>query len=270
MEDDSITFLGTAGDTSTINKRIRASGGIIINYRGSQIHLDPGPGSLIQYRNCKINPRNTIATIVTNYEMGHCADVNPVLSAMTHEGLDNRGVLIGSKSIIEGSEHENPILWKRCRQFVEKSIVIKNGERVGINDYDIHAISSETKDPTGFGLKIYTQDFTIAYTSDTRFIPSMARYYEDADIIIIKCVYPDHEEKMDKISLGDVKRMVVDALPRVAILTGYGSKMVNSDPQFLARELHRETGVRVLAAHDGMSINPMDYSKKRAESRVLY
>ncbi len=262
MEEDSITFLGTAGDVTAINKQMRASGGFIVRYKGSQIHIDPGPGTLCQYRNFKLNPRNTISLIVTNYDLGHCADINPLISAMTHDGLDSRGVLVGAKSIIEGSEHENPILWKRYRGYLEKNIVLKQGERVGINEFDIHAIASRSKDATGFGLKIYTPDFTIGYTSDTKFMPMMLRNLEDVDILIIKTVLPEDEEDTGMMSVKDATRMISECIPRLAILTGFGSKMIYSDPLFIARQIHRETGVYVIGAQDGLSINPRDYTRK--------
>ncbi|MFP4117999.1 MAG: MBL fold metallo-hydrolase [Candidatus Woesearchaeota archaeon] len=262
MEEDSITFLGTAGDVTAINKQQKASGGFIIRYKGSQIHIDPGPGTLCQYKNFKLNPRNTISLIVTNYDMGHCADTNPMVSAMTHDGLDTRGVLIGAKSIIEGSEHENAILWKRYKSYLEKNIVLKQGERVGINEFDIHAIPSRSDDATGFGLKIYTPDFTVGYTSDTKFMPMMMRNLEDVDILIIKTVFPEDEENATRMTTLDATRMINECIPRLAILTGFGSKMISSDPLFIARRIHRETGVYVIGAQDGLSINPRDYTRR--------
>ncbi len=262
MEEDSIIFLGTAGDVTAINKQLRASGGFIIRYGGSQIHIDPGPGTLCQYRNFKLNPRSTMALIVTNYDMGHCADTNPLVSAMTHDGLDDRGVLVGAKSIIEGSEHENPILWKRYKDYLERNIILQQGERVGINEFDIHTVPVRSKDATGFGLKIYTPEFSIGYTSDTRFMPSMVKSFEDVDILIIKTVYTEDEEKPDKMTLKDATRLLSECIPRLGILTGFGAKMIYSDPLFIAREVHKETGIHVIGAQDGLAINPRDYTRK--------
>lgn len=262
MEENRLVFLGTAGDTSTVTKQIRASGGIILYYRGNQIHIDPGPGSLIQYKKNRINPRNTLALIATTNDLGHAGDLNAVISAMTHDGLDNRGVLIGSKSIIEGTESENPVLWKRFRSYLERNIALKLGERVGINNIDFSTLMCKSDDPSAFGLKIQTGEFTLAYSSDARFQAALARQYEDADILILKTPYPETEEKTDRLNLTEAKKIIAEALPRVVILTGFGVKMLNSDPTFLAREIQRETGVQVIAAHDGLVIDPMQYSRK--------
>jgi ribonuclease BN (tRNA processing enzyme) len=264
MDDCRIVFLGTAGDTTTINKQIRASGGIILYHNGNQIHLDPGPGSLVQLRKAGINPRSTLALIASNYDIGHCNDLNAVISAMTHNGLDNRGVLIGSKSIIEGSESEHGILWKRFRDYLERNIILKIGERVGINDINLEAIPSKSKDPTGFGLKISTSQYVIAYSSDTKYQPSLINHYDGADILILKCVHPPAQEgeQTNKLNLTEVTKIIEEVRPKLAILTGFGIKMLNADPVFLAREITRQTKVQVIAAQDGLQLNPLDYTRR--------
>lgn len=264
MDDCRIVFLGTAGDTTTVNKQIRASGGIILYHNGNQIHLDPGPGSLIQYKKAGLTPRSTLALVATNYDLGHCGDVNAVVSAMTHDGLDNRGVLIATKSIIEGSESEHAILWKRYRDYLERNIVMKIGERVGINNINLEAIPSKSKDPTGFGLKISTSQYVVAYSSDTKYQPSLINHYDGADILILKCVYPPAQENetTDRMNLTDVKKIIEEVQPKLAILTGFGIKMLNADPVFLARDITRETKVQVIAATDGLQFNPLDYTRR--------
>ena len=262
MEENKILFLGTAGDVTSVNKQLRGSGGIVFIYNGNQFHIDPGPGSLIRCKNHGINPRSTLGLIVTNNELCHCADTNVMVSAMTHDGMDNRGVLIASQSIIESSESENAILWKRYRAYLERNIVLKPGERVGINETEIYGITARTKDPTGMGLKIVTNNFTIAYTSDTKYSPGVVRNYEDSDILILKLVHPDNNENSDKLNVSDAVKIIKETIPRVAIITGFGSKMISSDPVFVAREIQRETGVQVFAAHEGFYVNPDQYSKK--------
>ena len=48
-----ITFLGTGGDNYIISKCIRNASGIVIEYNDLQLHIDPGPNSLLMI-NCFI------------------------------------------------------------------------------------------------------------------------------------------------------------------------------------------------------------------------
>ena len=261
MEENKILFLGTAGDVGSVNKQLRGSGGIVFVYNGSQYHIDPGPSSLKQCKQFGVNPRNTLCLIVTNNNLGHCNDTNAMISAMTHDGMDNRGVLVAAKSIIEGSESENPVLWKRFRPYLERNIIINPNERVGINEVEFYAIPARTRDPTGVGLKIVTSEFTLAYTSDTKYSPGLIRNYEDADILIIKTVSLNNEENTEKLNISETIKIIKDTVPKVVILTGFGSKLISADPIFIARDIQRETGVQVIAAHDGLIINPSHYKK---------
>ena len=263
MRGNSITFLGSAGDTTSVGKQLRASGGIVINYNNSQMHIDPGPGALCQYKNCRISPRNTISLIVTNNDLAYCGDTNAVVSAMTHDGLDRRGVLVGSRSVINGTADDSPILWNRFSSFLEKNIPLDQGQRIGINEYDIHAIPSFSSDPTGFGLIINTPEFKIVYSSNTKFSDKLAEAYGGCDVLILKAEIPEEEEGNDSMTLDQASSIINECIPRVAILTGFGAKMIYNDPLYLAKQIHKKTGVYVIAAQDGMSIDPVDYSKPR-------
>jgi len=265
MDESNLIFLGTAGDTTAVSKQLRASGGIVLIHNNNQFHFDPGPGSLTMYKKMGINPRSTIATVVTNNNINHCGDINAVVSAMTHDGLDNRGVLIAAKSIIQGTETENPILWKRFSNYLERNIVLNSGERVGINEVDIMAIPAKGDDPTGIGLRVTTSKYTVCYTSDTKYNPSLVQYYEDCDILIIKNVHPITDEQTDRINAKETIQLIEAIRPRLAILTGFGVKMLNSDPLYLAREIHAATRIEVIAAHDGLVLNPANYCRNKVK-----
>ncbi len=266
MHESNLIFLGTAGDTNTINKQTRSSGGIVLVHNNNQIHIDPGPGTLLQYKRIGLNPRSTIALVVTNNDIGHCNDTNALISAMTHDGLDNRGVLIGAQSIIDGIDMESPVLWKRYRNYLERNIILRPDERVGINDVDLKAIPSKSPDTTGIGLRISTDKYTIVYTSDTSYNPKVASSYEQTDILIIKSVYPFSDDVTDKLNCTQIVKIIQDVNPNLVVLTGFGVKMLNSDPIYLAREIHNETGVQVIAAHDGLVINPMSYTGNKPKT----
>jgi len=45
---DTITFLGTAGARFMVTRQLAASGGLWLNLGGTEILVDPGPGSIVQ------------------------------------------------------------------------------------------------------------------------------------------------------------------------------------------------------------------------------
>jgi len=63
---DTITFLGTAGARFVVTKQFLASGGAWLNLGGTEILLDPGPGSLVQATKRKLDPSKLKAIILSH------------------------------------------------------------------------------------------------------------------------------------------------------------------------------------------------------------
>ena len=62
---------------------------------------------------------------------------------MTYSGLDKKGVLIANKTVINGSEEHKPPLNPYYRDFLERFIVLEEGQRVGINEIEILALKTK-------------------------------------------------------------------------------------------------------------------------------
>ena len=62
-----------------MNKQIRASGGFIVNVKGVQFHVDPGPGALVKAKEFGVNLRTNNVLICTHAHLDHCNDVNSVV-----------------------------------------------------------------------------------------------------------------------------------------------------------------------------------------------
>ena len=56
----------------------------------------------------------------------------------------------------------------------------------------------------------------------------------------------------DHLTVSDAKRIIAELKPKVAILTHFGMTMWRAKPWEITQELSQETGVRVIAARDGM------------------
>lgn len=258
-----IIFLGTGGDAMTASRQIRATGGIVIQVDGYQFHMDPGPGSTLMARQCGINLRENTAVLVSHAHMNHAHDVNAVLSAMTYSGLDTKGVFIGSKSVIEGHEGIQAPLHLFYHKCVERILNIKPGQRIGIESIEIQTLKAFHDDPTAVGFKIFTPHFIVTYSGDTKYHKDLITEYANSDILILNCVHPfDHGGKDWQLSSDDVVNILKQVQPKLCIITHFGKNMIAADPLCEAREIQRKTGIQVIAAKDGMVIQPDSYSAR--------
>ena len=258
--DSKIILLGTGGDSTVVGKQLRGSGGIILIAEGYQFHIDPGPGALVRCRQFNINPRDNTAVIATHNHLNHAAGLNEVISAMTHNGLDKKGIVISNNTVINGDEGYEPLLNRFYKNCVERFIAVKVGQRVGINSIELRAIKAFHSEPNTFGLKFFTPKFTLSYSSDTRYSPELIEEYRDSSILILNSVYPFGTKDRDLLNLDDCVRIIRDVKPKLSVLTHFGIKMLNADPLYVSREVQKQTGVEVVSAKDGMMINPVNYS----------
>lgn len=255
-----IIFLGTGGDALVVGKQTRASGGIVLELDEEIYHIDPGPGTLVRTKQYGVNSRNTIAILVSHNHLNHANDVNALISAMTNGGLDPKGVLVANKTLFKGDAANNSFLGERYKSYLEKAIQLSKGERVGVNEVDIKAITAKHHEENAIGFKIKTKEFTLTYTGDTSFDRKIIRNYEGSDILIMNVVHPSGSENKDLLTSDDAVEILKKAIPNLAIITHFGVKMLNADPLYQAREIQKRSGVQVMAAMDGMIINPKNYS----------
>ena len=128
-----IIFLGTGGTSPVVSKQLRLSGGIVMQIEDLQFHIDPGPGSLIAARQAGVNLAHTTAVFVTHNHINHCNDLNVVIEALTHGGIEHRGILLASKSVLHTTENSHPFLTQHHQNLLEKIIVMEQKERLVLN-----------------------------------------------------------------------------------------------------------------------------------------
>ena len=254
--DYKIIFLGTAGGKESIYEQLRGSGGMILKLGNYQMHLDPGPGALVQAVQAGINPRNTNVVLCSHNHVGHCSDVNVLVDAMTFSGLDKRGILISDKSVVEGLDNEKPILLEQYKNYLEKVAVVNPGERIKMGTVEIEALQTRHRCPTAVGFKFYTARFNLTYTSDTRYFKEMEELYSGSDIIIINNLRPfGSKSDNDSMSTDDSLKLIKAINPKLAVLTHFSKNMIKENPLYQAREIQKDTKIQTVAAKDGLVID---------------
>lgn len=265
---DRIVFLGTGGDAIVVGKQYRASGGIVIQAEGSQFHLDPGPGALVMAKMYGINPRETTALLVSHNHITHANDANAVISAMTHNGLDKRGVLITNRSALNGTEVNSPSISHFYRDCVEKYLIVDTGTKIGVLNTDIYATPTKHSDTSGVGFRLIFPRFIVGYTGDTEYTKELAPAFANTDILILNVVNPSGMHDKNNLNSDDAIKLISEVRPRLAILTQFGVKMLQADPLYEAREVQKKTQVHTIAAKDGLTINPVSFASSMRQKSL--
>lgn len=255
-----ILFLGTGGDILTVGKQILNAGGIILNTEDMQFHIDPGPGALVAAKQFEINLRENTAIFASHNHLNHCNDINAVIGAMTHSGMDIKGVVVTNKTVSDGTDEMLATLTDFHKKCVERSIAMDALQRLGINEIEVRAIPAKHTDPNSIGFKFFTPKFILTYTSDTGYDEDLIQHYKDSDILILNVVYPREVKHEFQLSTDDSVKIIESVKPKLAIITHFGIKMLKADFINEAREIQKHTKVQTIAAKEGMVINPISYS----------
>ncbi len=256
-ETDFIKFLGTAGARIVVSKQLRASGGMWYSLHGFNVLVDPGPGCLVRCVSSrpKMDPMKLDAIILTHRHLDHAADVNVMIEAMTEGGFKKRGVLYTPEDALT----DDPVVLKYVRSYLPRIELIKEGGIYRLSD----AVSFQTplkhRHPSDtFGINFFTPKYTVSLIVDTRYFPELLQHYK-GDVLIVNVVRYTVDKDMQSwlyhLSMRDVKEIVTALKPKVTILNHFGVTMLKAQPNVIAERLSQETGLRILAARDGMKFD---------------
>ncbi|MBU0470050.1 MAG: MBL fold metallo-hydrolase [Nanoarchaeota archaeon] len=259
-----IIFLGTAGSSSVACKQIRSSGGIILQVEDLQFHLDPGPGALIKAKEYGVSINHNTAVLISHNHINHCNDLNAVIEAMTHGGIEHRGIILASKSILQSIDGSHPFLTKYHQNLVEKIIPLEKDHKVGVELIEINTLSAEHTDKTAIGFKFFCPKFILSYTGDTKLTPKLLEELGGSDILILNVPYSGNNGVGLNLDTGSAIQIISAVRPKLAILTHFGLDMLKADPLQEAREVQRITGIQTIAARDGLTITPEGHGQYKS------
>ena len=96
-----------------------------------------------------------------------------------------------------------------------------------------------------------TPRHTLSCIVDSRYFDGLCAPYK-ADLLVINVVRLESGGPYDHLSAPDAREIIRELEPKAAIITHFGMTMWRAKPWEVAKNLTEETGVRVIAARDGM------------------
>lgn len=252
--DDSIVFLGTGGARHVMVTQDRSTAGFIVRADGVQIHVDPGPGTVIMAKKYEVNLKDTSIIFVSHSHPDHANDANLMIDIITNMGERKAGTLICNKTV------DKEILTDYHVKHLNEKIILKPGEKTDVNNLQFLATKTKNQDQ-GIGFRLRTQKFCLGYTSDTFYFAELGNAFKGCDIMIVNNMTPFGGERFKKhLSSEDTVKLLKKVKPKLAIIQHFGGRMLEKNPMYEAREIQKQSGVQVIAATDGLVIDPESYS----------
>ncbi len=243
---DTITFLGTAGARFTVISQILASGGLWLNLSDTEILIDPGPGCIVQSTKRKLRAEKLSAIILSHRHLDHSADVNIMVEAMTQGGLKRHGLLFAPADALE----TEPVIFSYLRSCLEGVEVLAEGKSYSIGNISFSTPIRHIHRVETYGM-LFRARHTFSYIADSRYFDGLCHSY-GGELLIINTVRLEDKHPYDHLSVPDARHIIKELQPKIAILTHFGMTMWQAKPWQVAEKLSQETGVKVIAARDGM------------------
>jgi len=250
-----LIFLGTGGGRFSIITQKRKTGGIRINVNGFHMHLDPGPGALVYSLQNKLSPQKLRVVLVSHAHPDHYNDAEVLIEGMSFGATKKKGTLIASRSVLSGNDVCGPAISNYHKRVPEKVFETKPGDSVNLEKLKVYATRAVHTDPDTIGFKFdFGKVGVVGYTSDTEYFEGVGREYEGVRLLILCVMRPYGHPWKGHMTTEDAIKIVSEVDPEVALITHFGMKMIMSNPLREAKIIERETGVKTVAAIDGMRV----------------
>lgn len=251
-----IKLLGTGGGRFVTITQKRRTAGIRIVNEDLNIHLDPGPGALVYSVKEGLNPQKLNAVLVSHCHPDHYTDAEVLIEAMTVGTTKKRGLLVASKSVLQGNEIGfDPVISKYHQQMPEKVIEAVSNMTFHVGNIDVLVTGGRHTDPDSVGFRFGIPelgDFT--YTSDTEYFEGINKYYEVVRLLMLCVMRPAGKQWNGHMTTDDAVKIIEETRPEQAVLTHFGMQMIFKGPAKEAKLIEEKTGVPTVAAIDGTVI----------------
>ncbi len=253
-----VKFLGTAGARFVVARQLRFSAGTWVELSGTQLLLDPGPGTLLRCRKVRppLEPLDLAGIILSHKHLDHSTDVNIMIEAMADGGLKRRGVLLAPQDALEG---EDPVVLRYVRPFLERIEALQEGGDYEVGKVKIQAIRHNHGQVETYGVILEAEEGRLGFIVDTKFFPELPEKYAGCQLLVINTVLREWNPDIDHLSLPEALEIVKAVRPRLAVLTHFGMTMLRGKPWELAAQASEKLGLKILAADDGMTVEAKDW-----------
>jgi ribonuclease BN (tRNA processing enzyme) len=244
---DIITFIGTAGARFVVTKQFLASGGAWLNFGGTEILIDPGPGCLVHSVKKKLDASKLKAIILSHKHLDHSGDINIMIEAMTEGGWKQRGLVFAPADAL----NKDAVILPYLRNYPQKIEILSEGRSYSIEDVYFETPVKHMHSVETYGFIFKTPRHTISWITDTRYFDKLSTYYK-SELLVINVVMQEAKEGVEHLSIPEARQIIVGARPKAAILTHFGMSIWRAKPWELAQKMSQDTGIKVIAARDGM------------------
>ncbi len=181
-----------------------------------------------------------------------------MIEAMTEGGWKKRGSVFAPADAFSNGAVILPYL-QNCPERVD---ILEEKKRYRVGDVSFTTPVKHIHQVDTYGFVFQTPRHKFSWITDTKMFDSLSGHYR-ADLIIINVLSLENRLPVDHLALPDAEKIIKEIKPRIAILTHFGLTMWKVKPWEIEHRVSDDTGVRVIAARDGMVFDLDEVDRKQ-------
>ena len=170
-----------------------------------------------------------------------------MIEAMTDGGWKKRGIVFAPSD----ASNNGAVILPYIQAYPQSIEILTAGGEYTVGDVKFTTPVKHIHQVETYGFVFNTPTHKFSWITDTRLFDELPGYYR-ADLLIINVLSPERRLPVDHLSLTEAEVIIKEIRPKMAVLTHFGMTMWKSKPWELAEKATDNTGIRVIAARDGM------------------
>lgn len=171
-----ICFLGTGGSPRCMLTQVAHTGGFVINLPNFMLHVDPGPGAILQANLFELDPTALDAVYVSHAHTDHYTEANTMIEAMCRMMSQRRGHVLAPAEVLD-MNYISPFhqgLGTNTGPYrggPEVTLALKDNQPIALGKVTITPHRAY-HGGENYGFVLEYEGLKIGYTSDTSYVKS--------------------------------------------------------------------------------------------------
>jgi len=194
--------------------------------------------------------------LLSHKHLDHSGDVNIMIEAMSQGGSRRKGILFAPHDALG----RGGVVCDYVLDYLERVEMLKANQTYHLGDIVFSTALAHIHPVETYGFNLQLSEVEVSFVTDTRFFPEIADIYTGRLMVInVVRFLPVENASIDHLSVEDVRWIIERRRPQLTVMTHFGMTMIKAKPWEVAEKLGRETGLRVIAARDGMRLDLADF-----------
>ncbi|MFB6203319.1 MAG: MBL fold metallo-hydrolase [Candidatus Nanohaloarchaea archaeon] len=246
-----LKFLGTGGGRYVTGTQRRKTGGIVVQTDETQVHIDPGPGALVNSHEMLEEPLETAGVILSHAHLDHSNDAEAIVEMMVESG-DQPGAVFANETALHGYGDTEKRISDYHQDLCQRVEQLEEGGEYSFRDVEIESQQMFHSDPKTQGFTLETDEKKIGFWTDTEFSEELLDLYTGCDTMVIYCSRPKGAGTPHHTAVSDVPDIMEGLDASTAIITHFGYRFLDGDLDGEKDWLDEEIEAKVVFADDGM------------------